>query len=820
MTDSGNCHQTCASPRLCLHSALLLLVWLAFSSALAAAGTRDDFALAAVHERQGEYELALQHYQAYLAGKPFSVNKRVAKTRLAILEKGLTAGQDDGLALYLTAMAARERGDYDLALAHLQQLQKAAPASAFAADARYLAAYIQLMDRFDYAEALVQMQRVALSAEKQYGDTALYSQAIALEQLGRLDQARDAFVAIRDRHAMLSNDWLGVYLPRGNFQSRFWFSRATRRIDAIDQLRAVQSRTGELLGGDFSYAIGARYHYDNPVGSGRQYRYIWNILDQHKLPATHFTHWYTRSTDWRWESAAPLLAATEAGLTPVISHWWFGDEISPEFVRDNRSAYLANISEKLVPLLQQLPDAIVLLEPEFNKRGIEAWPHWDEVATEAVEAIKRDAPHVRVGLVMGDWASFEDASALENIERAVAASDFVGFMLMTSAGNETADLNPVWSVRERVQRAAHALQQRWDKPLYFGYMALSSADNWSQRQAEYLRQLIDYTPMLASYGVFGAGYFSLLDNPQQRGWFGAAENHFGLLRADSTDKPAAEVWRRSVASVFTQDHTIPAITAGLQLQDDYRLTARFGEWVRWQLRLTGDQSGAHREFRGAGNRLSRVWRGEADTGEFINEAVTARLYIEDKGGNQNHQTLQFQFQCDQPCTELQTIAFDHDFMQRIRTRNGASVRASADATLEVALSARHSAVMLALPGTLKAGDRIRMQIEAGGLVEGLGIGLIDEHHYQIDLPLERFIDESSAGWHSITIGVDDFPDNARRFGQRGKKVQFGPLQLHDTTRLMFQQRLNTGTIYIRDLRIERALQPPNLLLSGVPEHAG
>ena len=809
-----------------LRAARQYLLWATlalFCPAPSHASLNDIFESARALELDGRYELALDKYQSYLAGKPFSVNKRFAKTRLALLQKGLQADGDDGLAFYLQAMAAREQGNYKLALERLQTLLTKVPQSAFVADAEYLIGYIELMDRFDYAIALKQMQSVSASSSEQYFDTALYSQAIALEQLGRLDEARQAFISIRERHAMISSDFLGVHLARGNFKSRFWFSRATRRIESIDRFIEVE-RQHSPLGADYSLAIGARYHYDQPVGSGTHYRYIWNILDQHELPATHFTHWYTRSTDWRWESAGPLRAAVEAGLTPVISHWWFGDEISPQFVRDNRAAYLENINTRLLPILQSLPDAIVLLEPEFNKQGIEQWPEWDAVASEAILAIKRGAPHVRVGLVIGDWASFESDKTLSNIDGAVGHSDFVGFMLMTSAGNESADLNPVWSVRERAQRAAHALHQRWGKPLYFGYMALSSADNYRLRQAEYLRQLMQYAPMLASYGVFGAGYFSLLDNPRQRGWFGAAENHFGLLQADSADKPAAVAWRKAASDIIASDHTPPTIDSPLQLTakaDDntHRLSAGFNEWVRWQVTLTGQQSGATRQFRGAGNRLSIDWHGEAQHGTFTSERVIASLQVEDKGHNVVRQSIQLQYHCARPCTATRPVTLDSDYAQSAGSRNGARSQTDVNGELQIELPVTHSAVTLPLPGKLSTHDRIRMQINPNQIAEGLSIGLIDEHHYQIDLPVEYFLYQREPGWQSINIAVAEFPTNARRFGRDGKQVQFGELRLNEATRLIIQQRLNTGTVAIRNLGIEQPANPSSLFISGVNDYA-
>lgn len=779
-----------------------------------------DFQQARQAESAGQYQAAHDHYLAYLASKPFSVNKRVAQTRLAVLQRGLRHGQDDGLAAYLQALLMREQGHYEQSLQQLDRLLAVNRHSTFADDARYLQAYIELMDRFDYPAALQRLQHISrLPLPNRYLETSLYGQAIALEQLGRLAEARAAFETIRERHTLVSVDLLNLRVARGNFKSRFWFDRSSARIKAIDEHHHIQQRAAQLLGGDFGLAMGARYSYDQPVGSGRQYHYTWNLMDKHQLQATHLTHWYTRHTDWRWESSAPLQTAITAGLTPVISHWWFGDEISPAFVRDNRDRYLDNIANRLVPLLADLPDAIVLLEPEFNKQGIEHWPEWDNVASAAIRMIKRGAPQVKVGLTLGDWANFENDQSLSNIEQAVALSDFVGFMLMTSASNESADLNPVWSVRERVQRAATALNKRFDKPLYLGYMALSSADHWDQRQAEYLRQLTNQSAALAALGVFGMGYFSLFDNPRQVGWFGNAENHFGLLDADGRDKPAARAFRQAAQRLFRADKLPPIARSPLTVThtrtDQHNVTLQFNEWVRWRLEFRGQRSAAVRQFRGAGNRVSLDWNGEADNGDFRNERVAATLRAIDKGGNSIELNTQFTHRCVPDCSRArQRLATSAEDTDNIATRNGATI-AFSDDQMTLNFPARHSSVILPVTDwTLQHSDQLRFDIHADQLIEGLTIGLIDSRHFQTELPLERYLNRDVAGWQSVNIALSDLPDNARRFGKGGKNLQFGELQLDQHTRIVVQQRLQTGSIRLRNLSVERRTHTATKLLGA------
>ena len=78
------------------------------------------------------------------------------------------------------------------------------------------------------------------------------------------------------------------------------------------------------------------------------------------------------------------MACIRAGYTPVIAFWYFGDAISPEFVKNNKEAYWQTIQQQLIPLIRDLPEVVILLEPEFNKNGITKWNGWDAVASRAI----------------------------------------------------------------------------------------------------------------------------------------------------------------------------------------------------------------------------------------------------------------------------------------------------------------------------------------------------------------------------------------------------------------------------------------------------
>ncbi|CAN0494892.1 unnamed protein product, partial [Hapterophycus canaliculatus] len=156
-----------------------------------------------------------------------------AQTRIAVLHESADAG--DSLPVFLNALSLRDDGRIEQALAELDVIAKAYPAGALTDDALYISAYLQVMDRYDFAAA-----RVALNTlqqrfpESAYSDSAQYLDAIAMEQLGDTQGARQALIELRDRHTALSLP-LDFRWPAGSVLSRYWFDRAHRRLAIVEE---------------------------------------------------------------------------------------------------------------------------------------------------------------------------------------------------------------------------------------------------------------------------------------------------------------------------------------------------------------------------------------------------------------------------------------------------------------------------------------------------------------------------------------------------------------------------------------------------------
>lgn len=183
-------------------------------------------------EDSGDYQAASQSYSDYIDGQPVTINKRKAAIKLPVLSESEIYGDGEDFDLYLSAMDLRESGDLVSASIQLDVVHTLYSDGYLADDALYLKGYIQLMDEKNYAGALRTMQQLRNQhPDSTYYDTALYSEAIAEQELGNLAIAREILLDLRYRHTGV--DTLGITMAKDNLVSRLWFSRANDALERI-----------------------------------------------------------------------------------------------------------------------------------------------------------------------------------------------------------------------------------------------------------------------------------------------------------------------------------------------------------------------------------------------------------------------------------------------------------------------------------------------------------------------------------------------------------------------------------------------------------
>lgn len=264
---------------------------------------------------------------------------------------------------------------------------------------------------------------------------------------------------------------------------------------------------------------------------------------QHGIGTDYLQLWLPRGWRDSWIEPAELRRLTDAGTTPVVAHWFFGDEISRERVEAERHAWHRSLARMARRIAIGAP-VLVLLEPEFNnappagETATTAWPGFADELREAARIVRQLAPEARVGVCAGDF------SPTRNLETALSGVaddlDFIAFQEMrgiTRHREDQLDLGQAALSYSRYLKAA------FGRPIFIGYVAVSSYGGWRDAQTRALRTLVAQRGALLREGVFGLVWFQLRDDPEHRGWFGEAERHFGVLDAAGRPKPALEALR-------------------------------------------------------------------------------------------------------------------------------------------------------------------------------------------------------------------------------------------------------------------------------------
>lgn len=269
------------------------------------------------------------------------------------------------------------------------------------------------------------------------------------------------------------------------------------------------------------------------------------------LPTDLFQIWLPRGWQDDWIPRQGLEAIQSRGGVPVVVHHFFGSGISRERVRAGRADWHRDLA-RLARAVDLPRPVLVVLEPEFNdapppgETAIAHWPRFGEELRAAAEIVRQGAPGAFVGTCAGDFSPDRN---LEAVLAPVAPElDFLGFQEMRAAGAPDAGQAGYGEVGRAAVEYADYLQRAFSRPILLCYVAVSSWQGWAPEQARALAELVERREELRRRGVFGLIYFQLRDDPRHRGYFGAAERHFGLLEAGGEPKPALSILRRLARS--------------------------------------------------------------------------------------------------------------------------------------------------------------------------------------------------------------------------------------------------------------------------------
>lgn len=271
--------------------------------------------------------------------------------------------------------------------------------------------------------------------------------------------------------------------------------------------------------------------------------------DSHGLPMDFGVLWMGSWTEkYGWGYAEQHLAAARAkNITPIVHWWYWGDDISPDCVergcQDNRQgvwkdrAKWYRMTRELAGVIERTMggrEAIVILESEFNKGGIEGYEPFDGYLLDQIVELHR-VPGLKVILGFGNWGLGNWA----RFDRAASAADMVGTQLLRSSIRDAATYHQ--AVDTLVSGVAH-LHNTFRKPSFVIDLAVSSypSAEYEAHQQAVVTELFQRMGELKGFGVEGIVWRAIVDDPAMdlSNYHGIAERHWGVVRADGTEKPA------------------------------------------------------------------------------------------------------------------------------------------------------------------------------------------------------------------------------------------------------------------------------------------
>lgn len=186
-------------------------------------------------EDVGDYVSASSKYREYLNSGGSTANQARAMIKLPLLEEAEIYGTGSDFGLYKSALEKRDEGDTRAAQQLIDAMLRQHGDSYLADDAKYMRAYIQLIDHGDYQLAYDNFQRlIDEHPDSSYLDTALYSQGLAQHELGNIEKAEEIFIALKDRHTGIKLGLFELQWPKDNYVSRLWFDNADEQLEELE----------------------------------------------------------------------------------------------------------------------------------------------------------------------------------------------------------------------------------------------------------------------------------------------------------------------------------------------------------------------------------------------------------------------------------------------------------------------------------------------------------------------------------------------------------------------------------------------------------
>jgi PKD repeat protein len=267
---------------------------------------------------------------------------------------------------------------------------------------------------------------------------------------------------------------------------------------------------------------------------------------------------WTLGSGWGGPDAR-LSEMKASGVTPAIHFYYWGDDISPSCVENGCWSSLHSAQKDRAgweKLGTQLTDhlnaklggapALIFLESEFNKGGIETYEPFDGYMAAMANKIRAAYPNAIVVLGFGNWGS----AHWGNYDRAAAASDMVGIQGMRGSTKQSVD--GMKNLYEGLTAGVKTLNAKFPgKAVILTDIAVSSypEPGYLAVQRDVIKEVLDNRAALKALGVQAIIYRSWKDSPNMdtANYYGQAERHWGVAWAGNvTLKESGKVWVAAV----------------------------------------------------------------------------------------------------------------------------------------------------------------------------------------------------------------------------------------------------------------------------------
>lgn len=317
--------------------------------------------------------------------------------------------------------------------------------------------------------------------------------------------------------------------------------------------------------------------------------------------------WVLRSG---WSSIeAGLREARDAGATPVIQYYYWGDSISVSGVKygqegRTQSQWFSLAKETATRAKNIMGDRpfLMVLEPEFNKNGIQHWEDFDGMLAKMASDVKYVAPKAKIVTGFGYW---NDGHIFD---RAVAKSDYVGFMLLRASTRDSS--STALGAADQVIDTAKSLNAKWGKDVIVFDLGIATYGGWEWVQEQALQKFIDKRAALDAAGVKAIVWRYVYDNSYSSGYFGAAESSWGVKYAGGGSKRGYDELVRLIKGSATST-TTPTAPSGGAFDASFTDIQAKDWWV--EVTVTGNEPIAKVEASvngGAYVALTKQWWGD------------------------------------------------------------------------------------------------------------------------------------------------------------------------------------------------------------------